>query len=88
MTAVLVSLDARAGGPLVDVQSVDPTIMVELRYAGRNNRIGHPLIHLEHVRALGRKSPPLWPWLRLFCAATMSPQNLGRVSTGDGASEL
>src|SRR6059058_670568 len=43
MAALLVSLDARAGGPLVDVQSVDPTIVVELRYAGRNNRIGHAL---------------------------------------------
>jgi D-alanyl-D-alanine dipeptidase len=53
MTAVLVSLDARAGGPLVDVQSVDPTIMVELRYAGRNNRIGHPL-YPSGTRALAR----------------------------------
>ena len=36
-------LDANAGGPLVDVQSVDPTITVELRYAGRNNLVGYPL---------------------------------------------
>ena len=39
----LSSLDANAGGPLVDVRSVDPTIVVELRYAGRNNLVGYPL---------------------------------------------
>src|SRR6266481_4289206 len=53
MAALLVSLDARSGVPLVDVQSVDPTIVVELRYAGRNNRIGHPLYPLG-TRALAR----------------------------------
>src|SRR5213595_962440 len=42
----LSSLDANAGGPLVDIKSVDPTIVVELRYAGRNNLVGHPLYPL------------------------------------------
>src|SRR5881398_3047380 len=53
MTAALVSLDARAGGPFVDVRSVDPTIMVELRYAGRNNLLGQPL-YPHGTRALAR----------------------------------
>jgi len=39
----LPSLAANAGGPLVDIRSVDPTIIVELRYAGRNNLVGYPL---------------------------------------------
>ena len=43
IAAVLPSLDANAGGPLVDIRSVDPTIVVELRYAGRNNLVGYPL---------------------------------------------
>ena len=43
LAVALSSLDANAGGPLVDVRSVDPTIVVELRYAGRNNLVGYPL---------------------------------------------
>jgi D-alanyl-D-alanine dipeptidase len=43
VAVTLSSLDANAGGPLVDIRSVDPTIVVELRYAGRNNLIGYPL---------------------------------------------
>src|SRR5215467_6781245 len=43
MSAELPTLDAIAGGPLVDVRSADPTIVVELRYAGRNNLVGRPL---------------------------------------------
>jgi zinc D-Ala-D-Ala dipeptidase len=43
MAAALVSMDANANGPLVDVRSVDPTITVELRYAGRNNFLRHSL---------------------------------------------
>src|SRR5215471_3582416 len=43
MSAVLPTLNAIAGGPLVDIRSVDPTIVVELRYAGRNNMMGYPL---------------------------------------------
>ena len=37
------SIDANADGPLVDIRSVEPTIMVELRYAGTNNLVRHPL---------------------------------------------
>src|SRR6266576_3881995 len=44
--AVLVSTDANASGPFVDVRSVDPTITVELRYAGRNNFLGYSLYPL------------------------------------------
>ena len=53
VTAVLVSTGANAGEPLVDVRSVDPTIMVELRYAGRNNFLGHSL-YPRGTRALAR----------------------------------
>jgi D-alanyl-D-alanine dipeptidase len=53
MTAALASMDANAGGPFVDIQSVDPTITVELRYAGRNNFLGHPLYPLG-TRAVAR----------------------------------
>jgi len=43
MAVAFPSLAANAGAPLVDVRSVDPTIIVELRYAGRNNLVGYPL---------------------------------------------
>jgi D-alanyl-D-alanine dipeptidase len=43
MVVVLPPLAANAGGPLVDIRSVDPTIIVELRYAGQNNLVGYPL---------------------------------------------
>jgi zinc D-Ala-D-Ala dipeptidase len=43
MALAITSLAANAGSPLVDVRSVDPTIIVELRYAGRNNLVGYPL---------------------------------------------
>src|SRR2546430_6973371 len=43
MATALVSMDANASGPFVDVRSVDPTVTVELRYAGRNNFLGHSL---------------------------------------------
>ena len=43
MAVALLPLEANAGSPLVDIQSVDPTIVVELRYAGRNNLVGYPL---------------------------------------------
>jgi D-alanyl-D-alanine dipeptidase len=49
----LVSTDANASGPFVDVRSVDPTITVELRYAGRNNFLGHSLYPVG-TRALAR----------------------------------
>lgn len=53
IAAALVSPDANAGDRLVDIQSVDPTIVVELRYAGRNNFLGQPLYPLG-TRALAR----------------------------------
>jgi D-alanyl-D-alanine dipeptidase len=43
MAVALLSLNANAGSPLVDIRSVDPTIVIELRYAERNNLVGHPL---------------------------------------------
>ena len=43
MAVALPSLVANAGGPLVDIRSVDPTIIVELRYSERNNLVGYPL---------------------------------------------
>src|SRR5262249_50208937 len=50
--AALASKDVNAAGPLVDVQSGDPTIVVELRYAGRNNFLGHSLYpHGTHALA-------------------------------------
>ena len=53
MAAALVSMDANASGPFVDVRSVDPTITVELRYAGSNNFLGHSLYPVG-TRALAR----------------------------------
>jgi zinc D-Ala-D-Ala dipeptidase len=47
------TIDANAGDSLVDVRSVDPTIMVELRYAAPNNLLGHPL-YPYRTRALAR----------------------------------
>lgn len=43
MTVAAPFLNANAASPLVDIRSVDPTIIVELRYAGRNNLVGRPL---------------------------------------------
>ena len=43
MIVALPLLKANAGGPLVDVRSNDPTIIVELRYAGSHNLVGYPL---------------------------------------------
>jgi len=52
MAAALESMNANAGEPFVDIQSVDPTITVELRYAGRNNLLGHSLYpHGTHALA-------------------------------------
>jgi zinc D-Ala-D-Ala dipeptidase len=42
-TAVLMTSKANAERPLVDIQSVNPTIVVELRYAGNNNFLKRPL---------------------------------------------
>lgn len=43
IAVALISLNANADPVLVDVRSVDPTITVQLRYAGRNNFLGHSL---------------------------------------------
>ncbi|HEX4769696.1 MAG TPA: M15 family metallopeptidase [Bryobacteraceae bacterium] len=48
----LISLTAKADAVLVDVRSVDPTITVDLRYAGRNNFLRHSLYpHGTHALA-------------------------------------
>src|SRR6476619_1010412 len=43
IAVALISLNANADPVLVDVRSVDPTITVDLRYAGRNNFLRHSL---------------------------------------------
>ena len=43
IAVALISSNANAQAVLVDVRSVDPTITVELRYAGRKNFLGHSL---------------------------------------------
>jgi D-alanyl-D-alanine dipeptidase len=54
LVAVMLSpLNADAGDPLVDIRSVDPTIIVELRYAGKNNLVGYPL-YPQGTSALAR----------------------------------
>jgi D-alanyl-D-alanine dipeptidase len=58
MALALVSIDANAGDSLVDVRAVDPTILVELRYAGRNNLLRQPL-YPYGTRALARREVAL-----------------------------
>lgn len=53
LTSALLSNSANAGGRLVDIQSVNPTIVVELRYAGSNNLLRHPL-YPQGMRARAR----------------------------------
>jgi D-alanyl-D-alanine dipeptidase len=53
LAGALISSAANADGPLVDIQSVNPTIVVELRYAGSNNFVRHPL-YPQGTRALAR----------------------------------
>ncbi|PYK11223.1 MAG: peptidase M15, partial [Verrucomicrobia bacterium] len=54
LVAVMLSpLNADAADPLVDIRSVDPTIIVELRYAGKNNLVGYPL-YPQGTSALAR----------------------------------
>src|ERR1044071_7566106 len=43
MTAILMAINAGAEPSLVEIQSIDPTIVVDLRYAGNNNFLRHPL---------------------------------------------
>jgi zinc D-Ala-D-Ala dipeptidase len=53
LAAVLMPINANGERPLVDIQSVDPTIVVELRYAGTNNFLKHPL-YPQGMRARAR----------------------------------
>jgi D-alanyl-D-alanine dipeptidase len=53
LVAVLAPINANAEGPFVDIQSVNPTIVVELRYAGNNNFLKHPL-YPQGMRARAR----------------------------------
>src|SRR5215831_5196892 len=53
LAPILMPVNANAEPPLVDIQSVDPTIVVELRYAGNNNVFKHPL-YPQGTRALAR----------------------------------
>ena len=53
LPAVLIPINANADGSFVDIQSVNPTIVVELRYAGNNNLVKHPL-YPQGTRALAR----------------------------------
>jgi len=46
VTVALKSTAAETGIPLVDIKSVDPTIVIELRYGGSNNLTGHRLYPL------------------------------------------
>ena len=49
-TAALMTIKANAERPLVDIQSVNPTIVVELRYAGNNNFLKRP-VYRQGMRA-------------------------------------
>ena len=53
LPAVLMGINANADCPFVDIQSVNPTIVVELRYAGTKNFVNHPL-YPQGTRALAR----------------------------------
>jgi zinc D-Ala-D-Ala dipeptidase len=53
MASALMSMNATAGDFLVDVRSVDSTIAVELRYAGRHNLLRQPL-YPRGTRALAQ----------------------------------
>ena len=53
LAPILMPVNANAEPPLVDIQSVDATIVVELRYAGNNNLFKHPL-YPQGTRALAR----------------------------------
>src|SRR5262249_49142373 len=53
LAIALMPINTNAEGPLVDIQSVDPTIVVDLRYAGNNNLLKHPL-YPQGTRARAR----------------------------------
>src|SRR5262249_12610906 len=66
LPAVLVSIAANAEGPLVDIQSVNPTILVDLRYAGCNNLVKQPL-YPQGTRALARpEAASAWTTAQMF----------------------
>ena len=51
--AIVMPVCSNAEPPLVDIQSVDPTIVIDLRYAGNNNLLKRPL-YPQGMRALAR----------------------------------
>src|SRR5260370_17329731 len=51
LAAIVMPIHADADDHLVDIQSANPTIVVELRYAGNNNLLKHPL-YPQGTRAL------------------------------------
>ena len=53
LVALLTPINAKADGSFVDIQSVNPTIVVELRYAGNNNFLKRPL-YPQGMRARAR----------------------------------
>jgi D-alanyl-D-alanine dipeptidase len=53
LVALLTPINANADGSFVDIQSVNPTIVVELRYAGNNNFLKRPL-YPQGMRARAR----------------------------------
>ena len=53
LATVLTPITANADDRFVDIQSVNPTIVVELRYAGNNNFLKHPL-YPQGMRARAR----------------------------------
>jgi zinc D-Ala-D-Ala dipeptidase len=53
LAPMVLSINANANGPLVDIQSENPTILVELRYGGTNNLLRQPL-YPHGMRALAR----------------------------------
>ena len=68
---------------LVDIQSVNPTIVVELRYAGNNNLVKHPL-YPQGTRALARPevAAALTKAQTTSASLPIWTENLGRLSAG------
>jgi len=73
LAAILMPINANADDPLVGIQSVNPTIVVELRYAGNNNLFKHPL-YPQGTRALARPE--------VAAALTKAQTNLRRFQYG------
>jgi len=53
LAVTVMRINAETDDHLVDIQSANPTIVVELRYAGNNNLLKHPL-YPQGTRALAR----------------------------------